>query len=191
MNGKKMEERELIQRAQRGDMAAFENIVRTYEKQVYGIAMQVAQNIQDAEDITQEVFVIVFRKLDGFRFEAGFFSWLYRIVMNTSFNYQRSRKNYEFLNTDDGDDRQLAVSDEDSSESTDSESFQIKFKEALLQLPEKQRTVFIMKYSQHLKIKEIASIIGIGEGTVKKYLFRATEKLRVLLKPYKNQLMRG
>lgn len=191
MDGKKMEERELIEKAQRGDMAAFENIVRTYEKQVYGIAMQVAQNTQDAEDITQEVFVLVFRKLDSYRFEAGFFSWLYRIVMNTSFNYQRSRKHYEFLENEDDNDRQLAVADEDSSVASDSESFQIKLKQALLELPEKQRTVFIMKYSQHLKIREIASIIGIGEGTVKKYLFRATEKLRGLLKPYKNQLLRG
>ncbi len=186
-----MEERELIRKAQQGDMAAFGNIVRTYQKQVYGIAMQVAQNVQDAEDITQEVFVIVFRKLDSFRFEAGFFSWLYRIVMNTSFNYQRSRKTYEFLEDDENQDRQVAVSDMDSTEATDSESFQIKLKEALLQLPEKQRTVFIMKYSQHLKIREIASIIGISEGTVKKYLFRATEKLRVILKPFKNQLLRG
>ncbi|MCK5520558.1 MAG: RNA polymerase sigma factor, partial [Candidatus Marinimicrobia bacterium] len=168
-----------------------ENIVRTYEKQVYGIAMRVAQNTMDAEDITQEVFVIVFKKLNNFRFEAEFFSWLYRIIMNTSFNYQRSRKNYEFLDNEEDGDRQLAISDEDTSEYTDSESFQIKLKEALLQLPEKQRTVFIMKYSQHLKIREIASIVGIGEGTVKKYLFRASEKLRMHLKPYKNQLLRG
>jgi len=188
---RKMEERELIQRAQAGDMAAFENIVRTYEKQVYTLAMQVCRNSQDAEDITQEVFLVVYRKLDGFRFESAFYSWLYRIVMNTSFNMHRSRRDYEFLDSDENEDRQLAVAEDDSSLSADSESFQIKLKEALMQLPEKQRTVFVMKYSQQLKIKEIAAIVGIGEGTVKKYLFRASEKLRILLKPYKNQLLQG
>jgi RNA polymerase sigma-70 factor (ECF subfamily) len=66
--------------------------------------------------------------------------------------------------------------------------FQKTLKNALNELPEKQRTVFVMKYDQQLKIKEIASILDLHQGTVKKYLFRANEKLRKLLKPYKEKM---
>lgn len=186
-----MSEKELIQKAQKGDMAAFEQIVRTYEKQVLALAMQVVQNEQDAQDVAQDVFITLYRKIGMFRFESGFFSWLYRIVMNTSFNYTKSRKHHEFLTNEEDDDNYYAVADDETDGFTESEDFQSQLKTALNRLPDKQRTVFIMRHSQQLKIKEIADILDVGDGTVKKYLFRATEKLRIYLKPYKTQLLEG
>jgi len=182
-------ENELIRKAQKGDMMAFEAILKNYERQVLSLAQQVVQNQQDAEDIAQEVFVTLYRKIALFRFESSFFSWLYRIVMNTSFNFVKGRRHHEFLTNEEDEDRYIALADEDSADLTESEDFQEHLKNALCRLPEKQRTVFIMRHSQHLKIKEIADILGVGDGTVKKYLFRATEKLRSLLRPYKTQLL--
>jgi len=184
-----MNETEIIRRAQDGDMAAFEQLVQTYEKRVLIAAAQICRNQQDAEDVTQDVFLSVYRNIRTFRFEASFYSWIYRITMNTAFNHTRQRKYHEFLTNDEDEDRYIDVSEEDSTDFSEQTDFQAFLEEALKKLPEKQRTVFIMRYLQHLKIKEISTILGVGEGTVKKYLFRAQEKLRNLLKPFKNQLL--
>ncbi|RKY49421.1 MAG: hypothetical protein DRP86_05305 [Candidatus Neomarinimicrobiota bacterium] len=185
----KMNETEIIRKAQDGDMAAFEQLVRTYEKRVLIAAAQICRNQQDAEDVTQDVFLSVYRNIRTFRFEASFYSWIYRITMNTAFNHTRQRKYHEFLTNDEDEDRYIDVSEEDSTNFSEQKDFQAVLEGALSKLPEKQRTVFIMRYSQHLKIKEISTILGVGEGTVKKYLFRTQEKLRNLLKPFKNQLL--
>lgn len=118
-----MNEKEIIQKAHKGDMAAFEHIVRIYEKQVLALAMQVVQNEQDAQDVTQDVFITLYRKIGMFRFESGFFPWLYRIVMNTSFNYTKSRKHHEFFTNDEDDDNYYAVADEETAGLTESEDF--------------------------------------------------------------------
>lgn len=186
-----MDEKNVIQKAQDGDLAAFEQIVRKYEKRVLMVAIQVMQNEQDAEDITQEVFITLYRKISSFRFQSSFFSWLYRITVNTSFNHRRGQRYHEFLTNDEESDRQIAVADDASDELAETDDFQGHLKQALQKLPSKQRTVFVMRYSQHLKIREIADILGVGDGTVKKYLFRAMEKLRTYLKPYKAQLLEG
>ncbi len=185
-----MNETELIQRAQAGDMAAFEKIVHTYEKRILMVAAQICRNQQDAEDVTQDVFLSVYRNIRTFRFEASFYSWIYRIAMNTAFNQTRQRKYHEFLTSDDDQDHYFDVADDDSTEFSETNDFKSVLNSAMKKLPEKQRIVFLMRYSQHLKIKEIASVLDIGEGTVKKYLFRAQEKLRSLLKPFKNQLLK-
>ncbi len=186
----KMNETELIRRAQEGDMAAFEQIVQTYEKRVLIAAAQICRNQQDAEDVTQDVFLSVYKNIRTFRFEASFYSWIYRITMNTAFNHTRQRKYHEFLTNEEDEDRYFDISEEDSTDFSETTDFQSVLDSTLKKLPEKQRTVFVMRYSQHLKIKEIAIILGIGEGTVKKYLFRSQEKLRNLLKPFKNQLLK-
>ena len=108
--------------------------------------------------------------------------------MNTAFNHIKTRKFDEFLTDDEDSERNIAISDDNSSELTDAEEFQRALKNALKEVPEKQKTVFVMKYDQQLKIKEIAAILDLHQGTVKKYLFRANEKLRVLLKPYKDKM---
>lgn len=185
-----MNETELIRRAQEGDMAAFEQIVQTYEKRVLIAAAQICRNQQDAEDVTQDVFLSVYKNIRTFRFEASFYSWIYRITMNTAFNHTRQRKYHEFLTNEEDEDRYFDISEEDSTDFSETTDFQSVLDSTLKKLPEKQRTVFVMRYSQHLKIKEIAIILGIGEGTVKKYLFRSQEKLRNLLKPFKNQLLK-
>jgi RNA polymerase sigma-70 factor, ECF subfamily len=185
-----MKETELIQRAQAGDMTAFEQIVHAYEKRVLVAAAQICRNQQDAEDVTQDVFISVYRNIRTFRFEASFYSWIYRITMNTAFNHTRQRKYHEFLTSEENQDHYYDVADEDSTEFSETDDFKTVLNDALRKLPEKQRIVFIMRYSQHLKIREIAAVLDIGEGTVKKYLFRAQEKLRALLKPFKNQLLK-
>ncbi|MDD3807323.1 MAG: RNA polymerase sigma factor [Candidatus Marinimicrobia bacterium] len=182
-----MDEREIIRRAQEGNMAAFEQIVRTYEKKVLYTALQICRNQQDAEDITQDVFLSVYKNIPSFRFEASFYSWLYRITLNTAFNHTRQCKHEEFLTNNDDENRYLDISEDNSEDFTESKNFQEILEQIVRKLPEKQKIVLVMRYSQHLKIKEIALILGIGEGTVKKYLFRAQEKLRNALNPYKNK----
>jgi len=183
-----MEEFAVIKRAQAGDMVAFEEIVRNYEERVLMIAIKIAKNEQDAEDIAQNVFITIFRKINTFGFKSSFYSWLYRITMNTAFNHIKTRKYDDFLTNENDDEKNYAVSEDNSTHILEEEVFQRTLKNALNELPEKQRTVFVMKYDQQLKIKEIASILDLHQGTVKKYLFRANEKLRKLLKPYKEKM---
>lgn len=177
------ETKQLIINAQSGDSKAFHRLVAMHDERIMVLAYQLMKNEQDAEDLYQESFVKAFKSLHTFRLESSFYTWLYRITVNTAINMkhklarmrlQEPREDFDPLDI-------IAASsqDKDSGEITQA------VKNAADTLPEKQRTVFILKYLQQMKIREIADIMDIGDGTVKKYLFRAMEKMRTELKEYR------
>jgi len=147
------------------------------------LALQLTHNRQDAEDLYQEVFLKAYRHLNQFRFESGFYTWLYRITVNTAYNMHRKQSKMRFADPHAEDDRS-PLSLIPAEDHTDSQRLEVmgQVKKALEILPKQQQIVFILKHLQNQKIKDIASIMGLSEGTVKKYLFRAVEKLRVQLK---------
>lgn len=177
----------LIREAQSGDSEAFHRLVATYDFQVMSLAMKLLQHEQDAEDLYQEVFMKVFMNIRNFRFESDFFTWLYRITVNTAFNFKkRMRKHYRLESGLDQDEDELNwIPDPDTSSVENSREVQSAVMKAVDKLPQKQRTVFILKHLENLKIKDIAVLLDCGEGTIKKYLFRAMEKLRVDLRDYR------
>src|SRR5687767_12049298 len=94
------EENELVLQAQNGNVLAFEQLVRTYDRQVLSLAMSLMQNEEDAKDIYQEVFIRVYRALPNFRMESKFSTWLHRIVTNVCLTHRSRRKRHEHTSLD-------------------------------------------------------------------------------------------
>lgn len=178
------QEIDLIERIKNGDEMAFQTMMNKYGERVMGLAFHFTKNYQDAEDLYQETFIKVYRNIGSFRFESEFFTWVYRILANQAFNYYRKSK--RMLTVDPGEDDYLweTIPDNDSAEAdqaTLNSPLREEIDRALRQLSSQQRVVFILKHYEGKKIKDIASILDCTEGTVKRYLFRATRKLQTLL----------
>lgn len=182
----KEEIRKLIKKAQAGDSEAFHELVKIHDERVMILAYQLTHNEQDAEDLYQEAFIKAYKNIGSFRFESQFYTWLYRITVNTAYNFKRKLSRLNLVEPD--EERASGhldwIADCNDKESSRGEIMGA-VKSAMTVLPQKQRTVFILKHLENLKIKDIASILNISEGTVKRYLFRAMEKLRVELKEYR------
>ncbi len=178
--------RQLILQAQSGDHTAFHKLVAMHDERIMILAYQMTKNEKDAEDLYQDVFLKAFKYINQFEFRSEFYTWLYRITVNTAYNYHRKRSKMHIVDPGPENDYDplnwIATEDDDDIPGDEVRSA---IKECLNILPKQQRTVFILKHLQRLKIKDISAIMGVSEGTVKKYLFRAMEKLRVALKEYR------
>ena len=181
----------LITQAQRGNMVAFEELVYRYDKQVLSIASNYMGNTEDAKDIYQEVFLRVYRALPGFQFRSSFSTWLHKITTNVCLTQRIRRKRHMHASLDqsfhDEEGGGLTLADQIADrKSTDQQAMDSQISEhvrgALDSLSPRQRMVFTMRHYQGFKLKEIAGMMNCAEGTVKKYLFTATEKLREKLK---------
>jgi len=182
------EERELISRAQRGERDAFQALVEQHKRNVFFLALDLSGNRQDAEDLSQDVFIRAFRYLKNFRGDAKFGSWLYRITVNcyldsrrkkqmliVSFNEDLSEENYSA-------DRSLKNSHASSPENEiQASDLQLHIRRALAQLSPRERSVFVLRHYQEMPLKEIAAALDIAEGTVKSLLFRAIKRLQKAL----------
>ncbi|MFB3905618.1 MAG: RNA polymerase sigma factor [Acidobacteriota bacterium] len=184
-----LDERELILEAQRGDGAAFEKLVYRYDRKVLKLAVSYTNDEEDAKDVYQEVFIRVFRALPGFRFESRFSTWLYRIVVNVCLS-SRSRSQSRELESLDLEDEQggtrsidAVSNDLPSDQQALSSEISRHVRAALEVLSPQQRLVFTLRHYEGYKLREIAALMNCAEGTVKKYLFTATERLRRQLRP--------
>ncbi len=182
---------ELIKKAQKGDMAAFEELVYRYDKHVLNIAKSFRNDDDDAKDIYQEVFLRVFKSLKNFRFQSEFSTWLFRITTNVCITYQSKKKREDHESID----KEVNVYEDESTtfsqqlpgnDMTDTLTFSNDLSKhinkALETLPPQQKMAFTLKYYNDYKIREIAEMMKCNEGTVKRYLFTATGKMRHQLK---------
>ena len=165
----------------RGDLPPFEELFKLHHRRVFAVCLRMTGNAAEAEDLTQEVFVQVFRKLDTFRGESAFTTWLHRLTVNhvlMQFRKNRSRK--EEL-TEDGE-----LPEQASKARNVVTSFPIldrlALDEAIVQLAPGYRAVFILHDVEGLQHLEIASILGCSVGTCKSQLHKARLKLRRLLR---------
>ena len=177
-----MDDAQLVPLAARGDRSAFRALVERHRGLVYRVAFQYAGNHQDAEDIAQDVFLKVYRSLDRFRQDAQFTSWLYRIVMNACVDRSRRRSPAD---TGDGND-ELLLSAASPDPNPESRAWAGEIGEAVQaavdRLPPRQRVIFVMRHFEELKLSEIASALGLAEGTVKRQLHAAVHRLRHALR---------
>ena len=185
-------ENELIRRAQGGDLDAFCRLAREHERRVYALALHYCRRPEDAEDLSQEVWLKAFRSLKGFRFESSFHTWLRRIMVNAFLNHRRA----ETVTRDEVkttvkldsleellEEQTLArgLSDEGAEGVYQDRIMAGRVMRALGELTEQQRLIFLLKHREGMTSQEIAEALNCSAGTVKKSLFRSVEKLRAAL----------
>jgi RNA polymerase sigma-70 factor, ECF subfamily len=175
---------ELIARCQRGDTAAFAQVVAETQSGVYNLAFSVLHNHEEAQDITQEIYMRVWRALPSFRGESKFSTWLYRIAVNTCLNRRRQlRGQLRIVDPNEDVLERLVATDDDPAASTMvSERNQVLWS-AVDRLPEKYRLIITLFYQQQLSYPEIAALLALPLGTVKAHLNRARAALAKSLRP--------
>ncbi len=180
---------ELILKAQRGDLEAFEQLVYRHDRRVMSIALTHTRNEDDAKDILQEVFVRVYRALPKFSFKSAFSTWMYRIVTNVCLTYHsRSTKHPQVsldeLRENDGAQQRSwadAIMD-DQSHNSNNFDISMQIHKSMNSLSPQQKMVLTLKHLHGYKIREIAVLMNCAEGTVKKHLFTAIGRMRRQLK---------
>jgi RNA polymerase sigma-70 factor (ECF subfamily) len=186
-----LDERALVAEAQAGSRAAFEQLVRRYDRDVLRLALNLMKRPEDARDVYQEAFLKVYRNLHRFRFECSFYTWLYRIVTNVCLDQLRRR---QARPEDQAPEVSGARHDEgitdfferqrehrptlDPERRLVGKEIQARITAAMERLSPRERIVFEMKHYQGLKLRAIGEALGTTEETVKNSLFRATRKLR-------------
>jgi RNA polymerase sigma-70 factor (ECF subfamily) len=180
----------LIRAAQRGDQDAFEQLVRMYDQSVLRLAMNLLQSPEDARDVYQEAFLRVFRNLHAFRFDCSFHTWLYRIVTNICLDQLRKRKvrkeESAVVETSDGIIDRMESFEEDAAEADPERTMwnrqlRQRIENALKDLTPRERMVFELRHYQGLRLRNIGEMLGTTEEAAKNCLFRATQKMRVVL----------
>ena len=179
----------LVEQFQSGDQGAFDVLVERHYKRVYDYAYYFTHSVEDAYDITQDVFYRAFRSLHRFKGNSSFFTWVYRIATNACIDHRRRRRTYQNIELTEAvihqeDVRTLRTPERLPDENAYNSEIGVQIKEAVRQLPEKQRQVFVLRHFEGLALQEIADILGRGLGTVKAHLFHATRKMRHFLTPY-------
>ncbi|MEW6507647.1 MAG: RNA polymerase sigma factor [Bacteroidota bacterium] len=187
-----LSENQLIINAQKGDMEAFEKLVYKYDRHVLSIAKSFRNNEDDAKDIYQEVFIRVYRGLKNFQFKSEFSTWIFRITTNVCISFNRSKKQHDSIDREIGNDEEGKTTFAEQLPGelrTDDKAvgsvLSNHINRALNQLSPQQKMAFTLKFYQDYKIKEIADIMHCNEGTIKRYLFTATNKMREKLKGLK------
>jgi RNA polymerase sigma-70 factor, ECF subfamily len=171
----------LTQRAAAGDMQAFEELFRQHRRLVYGLCLRMTQDVAEAEDVTQEVFVLLFRKIGGFRGESAFTTWLHRMTVNQVLMHFRKKSTRSELLTEEGETPVQIVKGTENP-GTMPVIDRISLEKALQQLPPGYRTVFVLHDVEGYEHYEISGMLGIAEGTSKSQLHKARLKLRQLIR---------
>lgn len=181
-----MDEQTLILQAQQGDADAFERLLRRYDDRIMGLIMGFVKNRNDAQDVFQEVFLRVWTSLPRFRQESSFFTWVYRIAVNRCISLCEQRNRMDKLHvqpreTDEEEDGswldRLALAD-DGREDAEREDRLERIWKLAGELNSRQQVILTLRFQHGLKLKEIAEILEMPEGTVKILTFRAVRRIR-------------
>jgi len=179
-----IDESDLIERLKAGDRAAFRELVENHKKTVYRLAFDLTGNHLDAEDVSQDVFIRVFRHIQTFREGARLGSWLYRITVNASRDHHR-RKPREAraassvsLSADRAPDLETAAWSDQPEKSGDAVLLQARIDRALAAVSKQEREAFVLRHYEELDLKSIAEAMDVSVGSVKSYLFRGIRKVR-------------
>ena len=179
------EERELLSRAQKGDSAAFESIVRAHEATVFHLALRQLGNREDAEDAAQEAFLKAYTALASFRGDSRLSVWLYRITNNVCIDFLRRRRETVSLSqeNEDGEPLELELPDErfDPAALAERKDLREQVGKALQALPPDAREILLLRELGGQSYEEIAETLSLDLGTVKSRIFRARKKLCALL----------
>ncbi|HQU08402.1 MAG: RNA polymerase subunit sigma-24 [Verrucomicrobia bacterium 21-51-4] len=181
----------IIERVHAGEIEAFDEIVTRYQKRIYSIIYNLTSNREDASDVAQDVFIKAFRHLHRFRGQSSFFTWLYRIAINTSMTHLRRNRMRRFFSLDpfneEGTSSEVMEHLADPMNGDKSlllNELQEKLNESLQKLSLKHRMTVVLFDIEGLSHQEIAKIMRCSEGTVRSRLQYAREQLQSWLSPY-------
>jgi len=180
---------ELVRRAQAGDLTAFEELTNRYERRLYTLALRITQNPHDAEDVTQQAFLSALENLAGFRGEASFATWLYRIATHAALKVVRKRRGLDTvsLEASSGAERDpdtvphpeyIADWRQSPEQLVQRNETRRLLEAALAELDPKHRLVFLLRDVEGLSVRETAQALGLSEANVKVRLLRARLRLR-------------
>lgn len=177
-------DRLLIAKAKKGNMEAFESLVKKYQRPVYFICHWMTGQHQSADDLSQETFIKAYVSLDKFKDGMNFYTWIRKIAVNNSLNYLKGRKKEEPLG-----EKEKKITDFNKYQELPQEKLQRnrmeqKFLDSLGALPSDQKIVFILRVYENHSYKGISEILDIPEGTVMSRLSRARKKLKSELSEY-------
>jgi RNA polymerase sigma-70 factor, ECF subfamily len=164
-----------------GDMNAFEQLYERHNRRVYALCLRMTQNVAEAEDLAQEVFIQLFRKIGSFRGESAFTTWLHRLTVNQVLMHFRKRSVKVERTTDEGETPEQIVRGTENPNAMPVLD-RIALDTALRQLPPGYRTVFVLHDVEGRDHEEIAKILGVAVGTSKSQLHKARMKLRGILR---------
>ncbi len=178
----------IVTRFQNGDKNAFEELVRLYQKRIYGMLYQLTGNHFEAEDLSQEAFIKAYKYLNSFNGNSSFQTWLYRIARNLAFTHlkKKGRRNGLFYNLINAK-KALKTMETDPAASLAQKELKSNIDQALSSLPLLQKEVVVLVLIQELSYKEAAEIQGCSEGTIAWRLYRARRELVNMLGPGLNK----
>jgi RNA polymerase sigma-70 factor (ECF subfamily) len=183
-------DRQLVERARNGDKRAFDLLVQKYHRRLMRLLSRMVRNQEEVEDIAQETFIKAYRALPQFRGDAAFYTWLYRIGVNTARNFLSSRGRSlptisdQAVNDDDEPDERLVAQDISTPESMLlSKQVAYAVNEAIDALPEELRTAITLREMEGMSYEEIAEMMACPIGTVRSRIFRAREAIAAKLRP--------
>lgn len=178
------DETRLVKRAQRGDSAAFEELVTTHEARIYSLCLRMSGNREDACDLTQEAFLKIWRGLDSFNHDSSFATWAYRLTSNVCIDFLRKEKKRRdvplFTEDDEGQETELVLPDQryDPELLAQRRELQDSLEAAMAQLEPQYRQILSLRELCGLSYSEIGSQLQLKEGTVKSRIARAREQVR-------------
>ncbi len=184
-----MDEKTLVQNAQAGDFSAFTELIQAHQDKIYGLARKLSGNSEDAEDIVQDTFLKAIDKIDQFRLESSFGTWLYSIALNQARGLFAKRKQTELKPVED-----YLPSEHDSQgnhveshklsdwrnpeQLLETEELRQTLNRLVAELPYKYREAFVLRYIEELSVKEVAEAINESEAATKSRILRARLALR-------------
>jgi len=181
----------IVQRVQAGDVDAFDTLIRKYRERVYSVIYNLTSNREDASDLAQDTFIKAFQSINRFKGKSSFFTWLYRIALNTTLTHLRKNKLRRFFSFEKMNDEDHSagfidelVTESDSDKAALMSELQEKLNEAFQKLSVKHRTVITLYEIDGLGHGEIANVLGCSIGTVRSRLHYAKQFLQGELKDY-------
>ena len=171
-------DKELLALYYKGDNKnyAFNLIVRAYQQKLYWHIRRMLVDHEDANDVVQNVFIKVWKNLDNFRADSELYTWLYRIATNESITYLEQKKKRIHLDIE-----EVGSQLEANSDGFEGDKIQLKLQQAISQLPEKQRSVFLLKYYEEMTYEDMSKIFNTSTGALKASFHHAVKKIEGFL----------
>ena len=175
-------DQELVSKVIRGDQEAFRHLVDRYSPRLFNLVGAIVRDRIEVEDVVQETFFKVYRKLSGFQGKSSFYTWLYRVAFNTATDHLKKKKNNRTHSIEEFEQIEPTAEMADPSQDLRRNELRRRLADSVAELPEKYRNILVLREYEDCSYDEIAEILGCSKGTVESRLFRARGRLRDKLK---------